>query len=99
MSVAATILEGAPNFRDFGGQLTESGRRVRRGVVFRSEELVALTDADLEAILGIRFRLICDLRSDLERQKRPNRWPEGDTPLEVFIEPMSAKAMTPAKMV
>lgn len=72
-------LSGAPNFRDFGGYDTVDGRRVRRGQLFRSDDLSNLTHGDLEALTPLAIRLICDLRGSLERTRRPSRWPEGLT--------------------
>lgn len=68
-------LDGAPNFRDLGGYATRSGGRVRHGRLFRSQSLAALTDTDTERLQQIGIRLICDLRSDGERMRAPNRLP------------------------
>ena len=69
------LLAGAPNFRDLGGYPTTDGRRIRRGILYRSEGLAELTDADLAIVETLGIRLICDLRSDHERQQIPTRWP------------------------
>jgi protein-tyrosine phosphatase len=71
------LLAGAPNFRDLGGYPTTDGRRIRRGILYRSEGLAELTDADLAIVETLGIRLICDLRSDNERQQIPTRWPTG----------------------
>jgi protein-tyrosine phosphatase len=74
-----SILEGAPNFRDLGGLPAAEGARLRSGLVFRSEAFGQLTDDDLGRLRGLGIRLVCDLRSMLERQRMPGRWPEkGD---------------------
>ena len=39
-------LPGCVNFRDLGGYPAAGGRRVRWGVVFRSDSLAALTESD-----------------------------------------------------
>lgn len=70
-----TLLSGAPNFRDMGGYLTADGRKVRSGVLFRSEGLSDLTEADLDVVERLGIRLLCDLRSDQERAKAVTRWP------------------------
>ena len=70
-------LSGAPNFRDFGGHRTLAGPAVRRGLLFRSDDLSNLTHGDLEALTPLSIRLICDLRGSVERDRRPSRWPES----------------------
>lgn len=72
---SAIALEGAPNFRDLGGLLTADGRRLRRGLLYRSEALNTLSERDLEAVRKLGVRLVCDLRSRGERRDWPNRWP------------------------
>lgn len=66
-------LQGAPNFRDLGGCATRDGCRVRRGRLFRSQSLANLTDADIDALHALGVKLVCDLRSDGERRRSPNR--------------------------
>ena len=67
-------LERGRNFRDLGGYVAADGRRVRRGVLFRSGVLTYLTDRD-HAVLGqYGIRAICDLRSAEEQQREPTRW-------------------------
>jgi protein-tyrosine phosphatase len=73
-------LIGAPNFRDFGGFVTVDGRRVRRGLLYRSERLSRLSDTDLEQLRPLGINLICDLRSEHERMRSPSRWPQGHEP-------------------
>lgn len=66
-------LEGARNFRDLGGYETRSGQAVRRGQVFRSDRLSALTDADVEQLDGLGIRTVIDLRYDTEVREHPSR--------------------------
>src|SRR5207302_549569 len=54
----------------------------RFGCVFRSDELHALTDADLEAVGRLGIRVVFDLRNVDERDARPNRLPPGVEVLE-----------------
>jgi protein-tyrosine phosphatase len=59
--------EGAYNFRDLGGLPTDDGRWTRRGVVFRSDTLDELTEAD--AVLAcetLGIALVIDLRTPEE---------------------------------
>jgi protein-tyrosine phosphatase len=74
---ASMPLNGLPNFRDFGGYATRDGRRVRRGVLYRSQAFAGATEQDLEYLDGLGIRLVCDLRSETERRKAQDRWPAG----------------------
>lgn len=65
-------LEGNFNLRDLGGYVAADGRVVRDGCLFRSDELHALTDADLAVVAGLGIQVLFDLRSDAERTLRPN---------------------------
>jgi protein-tyrosine phosphatase len=73
------LLAGAPNFRDMGGYRARDGRRVRHNLVFRSEGLAELTLDDLDVVRKLGICLICDLRSEREREHLATRWPE-DSP-------------------
>ena len=64
----------APNFRDLGGAPAADGRQVAFGLVFRSEAVLAPTDADASILRAHRMRLVCDLRGDHERSLAPNAW-------------------------
>ena len=67
-------LEGASNFRDMGGLYTSEGQRVRRGLLFRSGVMSALTDEDMDYLDQFGFQAIVDLRSTEERDLYPNHW-------------------------
>ncbi len=71
------MIASAPNFRDLGGWRGADGRQVRSGLVFRSEALLAPTDTDAALLRAKGIVLVCDLRSDSERVRGPNRfWEE-----------------------
>jgi protein tyrosine/serine phosphatase len=56
-------LVGAFNFRDLGGLRAGSRHRVRSGVLFRSDTLQALTDADVTRLVDeLGVELVIDLR-------------------------------------
>jgi protein-tyrosine phosphatase len=76
------LLEGSLNLRDLGGYESADGRLVRAGCVFRSDELHALTDADVAVISSLGIRVLFDLRNAHERIARPNRLPTGVEVLE-----------------
>jgi protein-tyrosine phosphatase len=75
---AAPILECAPNFRDIGGYETADGRRVRPGLVFRSQIVVNPTAADLETLRRLGIRYVCDLRGVREAAMAPCHWPDAE---------------------
>lgn len=64
-------LEGSSNFRDLGGYPTVGGGMVRTGLVYRSDALHALTDADRTLLRSLGVRVAYDLRSDEERRAEP----------------------------
>lgn len=66
-------LEGACNFRDVGGYLTEDGRRVKWGLLYRSDHLHNLTDHDVRYLRTAHFHSIIDYRNEKEYSKQPNR--------------------------
>lgn len=66
-------LEGVSNFRDYGDYAIAGGGRVRRGVLWRSGQHVAASDADLEAIATLGLATVTDLRGDSERALNPCR--------------------------
>ena len=68
-------LEGVENFRDYGDYRTASGRRLRKGRLYRSASHGRATDADLEAIEALGLAVIVDLRRPGERERDPARRP------------------------
>jgi len=88
-------LASADNFRDVSGPdaayAGADGRRLRRGVAYRSNEL-QLTDTDVESLAGLGIGAIYDLRTDHEVVAHPDadvpgaRWQH----LEVTGIPMAA---------
>ena len=68
-------LEAVENFRDYGDYPTASGRRLRKGRLYRSASHGRATDADLEAIAALELAVIVDLRRPGERERDPARRP------------------------
>lgn len=68
-------MEGCFNFRDMGGYRTLSGKRVKWGQVFRSDELQNLTEKDLEYLDRIGLCTVVDFRSEQEMESAPDRMP------------------------
>ncbi|MFC4603645.1 tyrosine-protein phosphatase [Rhodococcus kronopolitis] len=73
----AVRLEAARNFRDVGGYTTTDGRKVREGLVYRSNKLSTLTDADQAKLTAANLTLDVDLRNAGERKEAPDRIPAG----------------------
>jgi protein-tyrosine phosphatase len=88
-------LASADNFRDVTGPdsayVAADGRPLRRGVAFRSNELL-LTAADAESLARLGITAVYDLRSDHEVQMHPDVAVPGATwtQLEVKGIPMDA---------
>jgi protein-tyrosine phosphatase len=76
-AASAVELTGARNFRDVGGYSTADGRTVRTGLVYRSNKISELTDADLQTLVGLGVTLDVDLRNVVERYEEPDRVPPG----------------------
>ena len=62
------------NFRDVGGIPTASGGVVRPGILYRSEGPASFGDDHRFELAALDIKLVCDLRSDSERDKDPNDW-------------------------
>jgi len=73
--------EGISNFRDLGGYRTASGGRTRWGLLYRADALYGLTPADLELYAELGVGVVIDLRSDMERDERPNPMASETLPL------------------
>ncbi|MCU0496073.1 MAG: tyrosine-protein phosphatase [Anaerolineae bacterium] len=70
-------LQGGINFRDIGGYPTADGRKVKRGQIFRSGTLIALTDHDWATLARFEIKLVCDFRSPEEVIEEPEKLPAG----------------------
>lgn len=81
---------GAKNFRDLGGYRAMDGGIVRWGVLYRSDALHKLTDADLERLSALSLNRIIDFRSDYERGQEPDRLPTEEKRRYVPIPIMDA---------
>jgi len=79
-------LEGAANFRDLGGYATRDGRHVKWGLLYRSDNLSKLTDADLQKVSTLGLRLVCDFRGPQEWRAAPDRLPAQSPPQVAHLE-------------
>ncbi len=85
-------IQGAVNFRHFGGYTTADGRRVKQGRLYRSGSLAALTEEGQRAVLALNIGVICDLRRAEECLRAPTPFPEHE-PRRVSI-PMNPGSAT-----
>jgi protein-tyrosine phosphatase len=70
-------LDGASNFRDIGGLITQKGYLMKSGILFRSDELSRLSNNDLEILKRLDIKLIFDLRTPNERKSNLDRIPQN----------------------
>jgi len=91
-------VDGASNFRDFGGYHTASGEMVRWRQLYRSSKLSGLTDIGLETFKSLGIRMVIDLRSLSEIEKHPDRLPQGvdSQNIEVIVPQPLTDAFTHA---
>lgn len=59
------------NFRDLGGYVTSEGKKVKRGLIYRSGSPSRMIDTELAAVRSLKLKTILDLRTDRERVREP----------------------------
>jgi len=74
-------LDGTHNFRDFGGYATRDGRSVRWGMLYRSDDLAELNEADVATFRKLGIRWLCDFRTGPERSADVDRLPPSGGPV------------------
>jgi protein-tyrosine phosphatase len=72
----SVILAGTDNFRSLKGMVAHEGRRIAGHTVLRSDQLHQLDAEGWEVLRTLGVKTVCDLRSDGERERIPNRLPE-----------------------
>lgn len=90
--------EGVLNFRDLGGYRTAGGGRTKWGQVFRADSLHYLTPSDHALFEGLGLRVIYDLRTDREREQRPNAVIEADELRSVWLPLIAANQLDSASL-
>ena len=66
-----------PNFRDAGGHETSGGGRMRRGILYRSDQPAGLGPDDESRLASLGLRTIYDLRTVAEVAMEPGMTPAG----------------------
>lgn len=84
-------LEGAKNFRDFGGYVNKDGDRVAWGKLFRSNQPAGMTSADYSTIAALDIVTVVDFRTKEEREADPTNW-QGALAPEIVLLPMGSTA-------
>ena len=74
------------NFRDVGGLPTKDGSVLRPGLIFRSEGPASFEQSHRDELAALDFQLVCDLRSDTEREAAPNEWAGGARLLNLNVQ-------------
>lgn len=66
-------LKNASNVREIGGYPVKDGGQTVYRRFLRADDISALTDEDVDFLLGYGVRMVVDLRSDVEAEKFPDR--------------------------
>jgi protein-tyrosine phosphatase len=81
------ILDGQPNFRDLGGYVTNDGKTVKWGEVYRSGELPRLSDSDVARIEGLGIQTVVSFLTSAEVDARgSDRLPPGINKIALPME-------------
>jgi protein-tyrosine phosphatase len=70
-------LAGCVNFRDLGGYLTDDGRRVKWGRLFRSGHMANLTQGARAYFAALDIKAVCDFRISEERASEAMELPNN----------------------
>ena len=61
-----------PNMRDLGGMEGADGKRIKKGLLIRSEQLYSATEEDVILLEGLPLRKIFDFRNTKEAGEKPD---------------------------
>jgi protein-tyrosine phosphatase len=86
---------GAGNLRDLGGYVTRDGHTLKWGVLYRSDSLADLSNEDVAYLARLRLRRVVDFRSAIERERDPDRLPDGVT---AVWQPISGSGLDPGDL-
>ncbi|WP_024497595.1 tyrosine-protein phosphatase [Gordonia amicalis] len=97
--VPTIVLDGVANFRSLSGLPATDGRRVRDGVLYRTESLAGLTDLGRKQLAELHIGSICDLRSPGEVERAPIVWPEGQRPWAIPVATLPDARVAGAELI
>ena len=66
-------VKGLYNLRDMGGYVTNTHKRLKWGLCYRSDYFYYLSDESMEYMQNVSMQTIIDLRSEAEIETKPNR--------------------------
>lgn len=66
-------LDGTDNFRDCGGYETIEGKRVKWGLLYRSDQLSNISERDITFLRNMELKTIVDYRSKSEASAAPDK--------------------------
>ena len=78
-------MDGAHNTRELGGYKTTDGKSVKWGMLFRSDKLSDISEADQKYLQALGIKKIVDFRSDEEKTEDPDLIPTGISYVEMPI--------------
>ena len=94
---ASLGIASAVNLRDAGGYTTQDGSVVRRGVLYRANQLNPIAPDDMKKLAALRLKNDFDLRTAEERDAKPDQLPAGVK--EVWLNVLAdAKGASPAEV-
>ena len=70
-------IRSVPNLRDLGGYQTKDGATVAAGFIYRSNQLSGINPGDMQMLANLKLKNAFDLRTKVERDKRPEELPPG----------------------
>lgn len=91
-------LDNTLNTRDLGGYSAVDGRRVKWGMLYRSDSLAQLIDQDIATLASLGLSTITDFRSQSERDSAPDRLPKQSPPISYRTLAINDPAMDVAAL-
>ena len=80
------FLDGTHNTRELGGYETTDGKKVKWGVLYRSDKLSDLSTDDQEYLSSLGIKNVIDFRSSNEKSEDPDLIPDGMRYIQLPIE-------------